>query len=435
MGIRRWGAWLIIVGLALAAGRAAAASPAQPAPPLQAAGLANPGLEQPYNNGVAAGWAPQHVEINANPKPENCSAYYSVRPMWSAEVASPALIFDGASAQHIGNQFDTWRAVVMQTLNVTPGARYRFSFYATGRASNEQYPTPSDGNVSMGVQAGIDPNGSADMRDADIVWGPAGSPHMAGAAANWQPFAAETVATGSQITVFMLADFGGANNCRAHLDAWFDGASLSLVAPAATDTPPATATPAATDTPEPTETPVDTPTPRPTATDTPEPTEAASPTPPGGVICANAFDDRNANGRREADEAYMPGVTLTVIQDSELVRPQAISSGDEEPICFDGLEPGAYTVAQVIPRTLELTTAASANIEVSAGTTIALEFGSRPAQAAPAETPAGPTPNSPQAPAEAPDFDRLAIFGLAATGLALLLLAGLIVVLLRRRAA
>src|SRR5690606_14461512 len=143
--------------------------------------------------------------------------------------------------------------------------------------------------VQINMRAGIDPNGSGSWSDGDVVWGGAGSPHD-----SWQAFTVEATATGNQITVFTAADWGvtGVNQCRAHLDTWFD--SGELVA----QTPP-TATPA----PLPTQAP-------PTATLPPAPTggvptEAAAatvvatmtqavatdtPVPAGSsTICVNAF--------------------------------------------------------------------------------------------------------------------------------------------------
>ena len=67
--------------------------------------LQNPGFEEPYVGGVAQGWSPQHAEFNTNPKPPNCSDYYTAQPKWSPESASATLILDGARSQHIGNQF------------------------------------------------------------------------------------------------------------------------------------------------------------------------------------------------------------------------------------------------------------------------------------------------------------------------------------------
>lgn len=347
-------------------------SGAMAVPPQQTNLLTNASLEDPYNSGAANGWARWHDGSTGDFKPEGCSDTYYFQPEWDRET-NPALVVDGSVSQHIGNQFDTWHAGVMQNVAVTPGSLYRFTFWAIGRASNEQYPTPSDSSVNLGVRAGIDPNGSGLWYDGDIVWGGAGSPHDGGNQANWQQFTVEARAAANVITVFASANVAGANQCRAHLDVWFDNAQLVEVAPPPTNTPlPLPTSPPATNTPTATAT-LDV-----TVTNTPEPTETPTntPEPPtGGIICVNAFADENSNGQHEEIEGSMAGVTFTIVRDGEVVG-QGISSGPE-PICFDGLEAGSYQVAQTVPAALEMTTGANAELTLSEGQTIRVEFGSR----------------------------------------------------------
>ena len=418
--------------------------PAAAIPVQQGNLLNNPSFEDPYSNGAASGWARWHQELG--PKPENCSAAYAFRPEWSRET-NPSIVLDGFISQHVGNQFDTWHAGVMQNVPVNAGSRYRFTFYATGRAHNEQYPTPSDGSVNLGVQAGIDPNGSGLWSDGDIVWGAAGSPHMGGGEGNWQQFTVEATAAGNEITVFASANLVGANQCRAHMDVWFDNAQLVEAGPPPTNTPPPQPTqpppPPATNTPVP---PTATPTTPATPTNTPTATPTFTPTPPpGGTICVNAFADENSNGQREETEGAMAGVTFTIARGDEVVG-QAVSSGPD-PICFDELEPGTYQVAQTVPDTLEMTTGANAALDVTEGQMIRVEFGSkvRTQQAMNPEE----TPNSDTAPdegtvvtveEEASDADNgfssriLALSGLAALFLAIIMLGVLIFLMLRQRA-
>jgi hypothetical protein len=421
------------------------AEPVSAAPAMQT-GLQNPGFEEPYINGVAQGWAPWHQELNSNPKPDECSEGYSVRPKWSAETATSGLINSGGRSQHVGNQFDTWRGGVFQTLNVAPGSTYRFSFRAIGRASNEQFPVPSDGAVNMGVRAGIDPNGSGLWSDGDIVWGSAGSPHDTGNQTNWQTFSVEATATAAQISVFVQASFVGANQCRAHLDVWFDSAELVEAGPPPTNTPPPPPpAPPATNTPVP---PTATFTPEVTPTDTPVPTETptSTPEPPqGGVVCVNAFGDTNANGQRDAGEGYMAGVTFRIIRGDVIAKPDVVSPGTSTAICFEGLEEGTYQVAQMLPRNLAPTTALTADVLVTEGTTISLEFGSRFDEGPSAEEIAAaatataeviqPEPVEETTTETGGGLNPLAIVGIAAISLAIILLVVLLVVLLRQQRA
>ncbi len=424
-------------------------SPAEAAPAQQAATLVNSSFEDPYSNGAAQGWGRWHE--NSASKPPECSDRYAFQPTWSRE-ANSSIVFDGAISQHVGNQFDTWHAGVMQNVAVTPGTTYRFTFYGTGRASNDQYPAPSNTEVNLGVQAGIDPNGSGLWNDADVVWGGSASPHMSGGFGNWQQVSVETTATGSQITVFVAANLAGANQCRAHLDVWFDKAEIAVVGPAATPTspppPPQPTSPA--------------PPPQPVATNTavPEATEIAQvdptatlpptevPTetpPPGGSICVNAFADTNANGQHDADEGAMAGVTFRVANSNNELVGQGVSSGPD-PVCFERLLPDTYQVAQETPAALEMTTAANVSVTVAEGQVVLVEFGSRIRPEATATSPADDVVQ----PAGTPESDSggetsndsggilaggstLAIVGLATICLAIVLLGGLVVVLLRMR--
>lgn len=407
-------------------------------PRQQGAGLTNPSFEDPYSNGAANGWGRWHQEST---DPGNCSGPYAFRPQWSRET-NGSLVYDGFVSQHIGNQFDTWHAGVYQTIPAQPGTTYRFSFWSIGRASNDQFPAPSDGAVNLGVRAGIDPNGSGLWSDGDVVWGAAGSPHDAGSQSNWQQFSVEATASGNEITVFVSADLRGANSCRGHLDVWFDNAQLVEAGPPPTNTPPPQPTapppPPVTNTPVP---PTATPTTEATPTDTPEPTATPTDTPePGGTICVNAFADANSNGQDDPDEGAMAGVTFTVAQDETVVG-TGISTGPE-PVCFNDLDPGSYQVTQSVPNTLQMTTGASTEVTVGQGQTLEIKFGSRqrPAeevaeneQSTPEATESGAVVTAdPEDTSDGPSL--LAISGLAALFLAIIMLGALIYLMLRQRA-
>jgi hypothetical protein len=298
--------------------------------------------------------------------------------------------------------------------------------------------------VNLGVRAGIDPNGSGLWTDGDIVWGAAGSPHDGGNQANWQQFSVEATATGSQVTVFVSADLRGANQCRAHLDVWFDGAQLVEAGPPPTATSPPLPTqpppPPVTNTPVP---PTATATTEATPTNTPQPTATATDTPePQGIICVNAFADENANGQNEPSEGAMAGVTFTVAADGVVVG-TGISTGPE-PVCFDNLEPGTYVVAQTVPPALEMTTGASVEVQLAAGQTLDIKFGSRlraedeansdeVAGSDTVDTGAGGSLEGENAQRD-DNSSLLALSGLIALFVAIVLLGALIFLLLRQRA-
>jgi hypothetical protein len=436
---------------------AAGPLPAVAAPVQQGTNLLqNPGFEQPFVDGAAQNWSRWFRETEK--QSEDCTVAYHFRPKWNIQPASTDLVRQGSASQYIGNNWDTWSGGVYQTVAATPGTTYRFSFFARGRGSNEPSPTPSESGLNMNIRAGIDPNGSGSWSDADVVWGGSGSPHD-----QWQQFTVEATATGSQVTVFTSANWAvdGVNQCRQFMDTWYDAAEL-VVAVAPTATTQSSPTPA----PQPTQAP-----PPATQPSAPTPTLATVPTEPaagtlvasltpgteatseaeataaaeatataGGTICVNAFLDENANGLHDANEGYVSGVVLTVAQGDLLVG-QSVSTGTDVPVCFPSLAPGAYQIAQTVPAALEMTTQANATVQVEEGQTVGLEFGSRIRPAEVVATATGETVAAADATAtagaatvaeESGGLSPLAIGGLAAVALGVVLLGVLVYYIMRR---
>lgn len=393
--------------------------------------LQNPGFEFPYHDdGAATGWVRWHRNSSED-QFSDCANGYHKLPHWTPETASAQFIHSGSVSQHIGNNWDTWAAGVWQNVSVTPGTTYRFTVHAKGRGSNDPVPAPSEAGLRMDIRVGIDPNGSGLWSDSDVVWSGTINPHD-----QWQPLSIQATATGDKVTVFTAADWGleGVNQCRLFLDVWFDTAELVAAAPPPTNTPPPAPTqpppPPVTNTPVP---PTNTATPEVTPTETAVPTDTPSPvptTPPGGTVCVNAFADDNANGLHDDDEGYMGNVTFTLASDNQVVG-QAVSSGSDNPVCFDGLDPGAYEIAQNVPGRLEMTTAAGATITVEEGKTVGVEFGSRIRANASAdtETASADTVASVVTPAGVDDVDIEESVATANSGLSLPALSGLIVLI------
>ncbi len=408
--------------------------------------LTNGGFEQPFVNGAAEGWTSWFLQKEK--QDEECLSGYQYKPKWNVETGG-SFVNGGVTSQYVGNNWDTWSGGVSQTVDVAPGVTYRFTFAAKGRASNEGSPEPSDTGVNMNVRAGIDPNGSGQWNDADVVWGASTSPHDA-----WQQVSVETTATGERITVFTSANFGvpNVNQCRQFMDTWYDQAELVAVsaapAPTRAPAPAATETPAAVAELEPTA-PVVEPTTVAVADAPEEPQQDTEPEPEqpsevaepagmtGGTICVNAFYDEDANGLHDASEGFMAGVTFSVASQSAIVG-QAISDGTDLPTCFHGLAPGAYQVAQEVPGRLEITTAANAVVSVADNMTTGLEFGSRLRQEEPVTAPeagaaevVATVAEAAQAPSETGGFDLLAVSGLVVILVGVVLLGALLFFLLR----
>jgi hypothetical protein len=440
---------IVVVTLALCAAvifsTAAQAAPAN-VPAQQATNrLKNPGFEFPYNtDGAASDWVRWH-QNSSEDQFSDCANGYHKRPNWSAETVSAGLIHSGGVSQHVGNQWDTWHAGVWQNVSVTPGSTYRFTVYANGRGTNNAYPSPSESGLQMNVRVGIDPNGSGLWNDSDVSWSGAINPHD-----SWQAVSHQVTAVGNTITVFTAANWGvkGVNQCRAHLDVWFDSAELIEVGPPPTNTPapqptspPPPPAPIATNTA--TAVPAS-PTPDVPPTETPVPPTVTPETPPGGTICVNAFADDNNNGVRDVTEGYMGNVTFTVATETAVVG-QAVSTGTGNPFCFEGLDPGSYQVAQIVPGRLEMTTAGNATIQVEEGQTVGVEFGSRiniNDGSIPADQVADagqPETTAPEAAPDTPVADEgglsvASISGLLVMILAVILLGVLFFVVLRRSA-
>lgn len=419
-------------------------APGEAAPAQQANLLNNADFEWPYDSdGSASGWG-RWFRNSSEDKFDDCTKGYRKKPHWSQE-SNPALIKSGGSSQHIGNMWDTWSAGVQQNVTVNPGSTYRFTVWVYAFASNNDFPGPSDGGIQSNVKVGIDPNGSGLWNDADVVWSGKINPLD-----NWQQISVEATATGNLITVFTSANYGveGVNQCRKHLDFWADAASLVEVGPPPTNTPVPLPTspppPPVTNTPVP-PTPTWTPEVPPTATAVP-PTDTPVP-PEGGTICVNAFADENANGVRDENEGHMGNVTFTVAQGTQIIG-QGVSTGTETPVCFAGLAPGDYQVAQTVPGRLEMTTAGNTAVTVQSGQIVGVEFGSRirPDDGAsnPGENPDGgssPEGSTPPAPGDGgtggetggSSPNLLAISGLILLGIGVLLLAGIGLLALSRR--
>lgn len=464
--------------------------------------LNNGGLEGPFSNGVATGWAPWHQEQGKL----TCGTS-KVLPTWFEESNS-SLILQGSRSQGIGNRFDTWQAGVFQTVSgLTPGAKYRFTFSGRMFGSNSDFGTTSSDGIGI-MRAGIDPNGSGLWYDADVVWSGAIAPH-----GGWQQVFVEVVATADKVSVFTEANYSNNSGyCASHLDSWVDQAELVQVSTGGTVPTPITGG----GNPAPNPVPVVIITPGPTATPneegiiyytvpaggslwmvaadtgltleelrelnnlsensvlqpgqllivgfadvTPEatlepqggltPTEAVTATPdavttptvtppPSGTLCLNAFNDLDANGLRADTDGYMAGVTFTLSQGNNVMG-QTVSRGLPEPVCFENIAAGTYQIAQILPASLEATTATNFSLDLVAGQAVSLEFGSRiRTDLNVTEVATSNTPESqPVATSSSPTTESggglsiTAISGLVLIVVAILLLGGLILLVSRQR--
>ncbi len=189
---------------------------------------------------------------------------------------------------------------------------------------------------------------------------------------------------------------------------------IAQAAPSASATPTTdpsapTADPNATATTDPAAPP---PTLTPAATELAQATEEAR----TGTVCALLYNDENGNGVRDATEALLPGGQLSVVDIASGAPVQAYTTdGLNEPHCFADLPEGQYTISSAAPAGYNPTTVTSTPLDVSAGSTSALEFGAQPS-AAVIDQPPAPPGNSNQALLTALLFAGGVVFLLLAAG-------------------
>jgi hypothetical protein len=118
-------------------------------------------------------------------------------------------------------------------------------------------------------------------------------------------------------------------------------------------------------------------------------------------VCVTAYDDRNTNRYRDANESALAGVGLRLTQDEQDMQSLVTMSG--EPACFKALASGTYTLLAVPPDTYGLTTANQVRIKVMANAQLDLSFGATAGYKATA-TPGAPGTLAPRSVSETPGW-------------------------------
>ncbi len=202
--------------------------------------LANPGFDA-WEGGTAPNWYPWHEDSgDAKCGPNQSPWDFACRPNWWVErdFRGHGLFRSAPSSQAVGVQYKPWHAGVMQTVNVAPGTRLRFSVWARAYIGNEGVGSPSYGGWNPNFRVGIDPEGKGLWYDSGIVWSA-----PVNALDQWVRVSVEATAGASgKVTVFIAARLTN-QMPLAHNDVWFDDAELVVAAPAATPTPVPTNTP------------------------------------------------------------------------------------------------------------------------------------------------------------------------------------------------
>ncbi len=119
-----------------------------------------------------------------------------------------------------------------------------------------------------------------------------------------------------------------------------------------------------------------TPTPGPSPTPT---IELPTPTPlPGtGIMCVLLYEDVNGDALRQETENAIPGGAISLSERSGKATFRGDSRSGSDPICFNDLPEGEYTISVAIPSGYNPTTINTITINLSAGDEIYLDFGAQ----------------------------------------------------------
>lgn len=311
---------------------------------------------------VSEGWTPWWV-----PQPMGAPAWKSRMPEYKAAAPYDYRVHSGRNAQQLFTFHGTHIGGVYQVVEgAEPGSRVRFTIWGHAWAGSSDNPYESVGGGPMHMAIGIDPTGGTSARSSRIVWSQEQNPLD-----QWAFFEVEAVVIGSSVTVFTRS---APEYPTKHNDVYWDESHLVVVehapAPTATPeekarhvvvyrspvgTPTGTLTPPVTptstretrSTPASTPTLMPTPTSAPALTSTPTATRTPTPTPVTSDICVLAYLDQTGDDQYDLGEPLLAGVEFTLLREGETIGGY-VTTG-EGSLCFEGLEPGLYSVTQKSP--------------------------------------------------------------------------------------
>lgn len=140
-----------------------------------------------------------------------------------------------------------------------------------------------------------------------------------------------------------------------------------------------------------------TPTPGPTLTPTPV---LPTPTPRPGIatLCILLFDDINGDAFRQDSEIAIPDGVLSFSNRTGSVSESLKSPAGEEPICFENLPEGVYSISVAVPEGYNATTETDYQLTLKAGDETYINFGAQANSQTLAEAPAVPAPEGGRSP-------------------------------------
>jgi LysM repeat protein len=140
-----------------------------------------------------------------------------------------------------------------------------------------------------------------------------------------------------------------------------------------------------------------TPTSGPTPTQTPI-LPTPSPKPGQGTICILVFNDLNGDSIRQANEASIPEGEISFGNSAGSVSESATTGIGTDPLCFENLPEGKYTISVAVPEGYNPTTQNSYELDLGAGDITYINFGAQANTQTLAEEPTIPAEGSNRSP-------------------------------------
>ncbi len=152
-----------------------------------------------------------------------------------------------------------------------------------------------------------------------------------------------------------------------------------------------------------------TPTPGPTLTLTPV---IPTPTPRPGIatLCILLYNDKNGDSLRQENEASIPDGVLSFSNRSGSVSESLKSPSGDDPVCFENLPEGGYSISVAVPEGYNATTETDYQLTLKAGDKTYINFGAQANSQTLAEAPALPAPEG----GRSPIFGIIGVFFLLA---------------------
>ncbi|GAB4469868.1 MAG: hypothetical protein Kow0088_02270 [Anaerolineales bacterium] len=121
---------------------------------------------------------------------------------------------------------------------------------------------------------------------------------------------------------------------------------------------------------------ISTPTPGPSPTPTPE-IPTPTPLPGTGIICVLLYEDVNGDALRQETENAIPAGAISLSERSGKASFTAETRSGSDPVCFNDLPEGNYTISVAIPAGYNPTTINTITIDLNAGDETYLDFGAQ----------------------------------------------------------